>query len=217
MSYPRAGQRALLVPLAGLVALALAGCGGGSDAKAAVPAPAGTTFQLEAGPVNVDASGNPAQLSDADRNAIVDTVRRYVVAATINPLTGKPVGDLTPLFTPPASLAVQGPDRAAAVDDGVPKATSTVKVDTSPMLLTALSDPAGAINLVGASLYLDATTRSAQGPVQVKRSGELVLSRDTGNTWKIASFRLTADRTGAGIDRAAATGATGATTASSTP
>lgn len=214
MSLFRAGPRALVVPLVGIVALALAGCGGGSDAKAArTAAPAGSTLDLEAGPVNVEASGNPAQLSDADRNAIVDTVRRYVIAATIDPLHGKPVGNLTSLFTPSAAMAIQGLDRAAAVDEGVPKATSTVKVSTSPMLLTALSDPAGAINLVGTSLYLDAKTRSGRGPVQVKRSGELVLSRAAGNTWKIASFRLTADRTGAGIERAATTSSTTASTA----
>ena len=92
-----------------------------------------------------------------------------------------------------------------------PKATATVKVTTAPLLLTALSDPAGAINLVGTSLYLDAKTTSDKGPVQVKRSGELVLSRDAG-AWKIASFKLSADRTGAGIQRAAAS-----TTTTSTP
>lgn len=207
MSLPRAGRRAPAVVALGLLGVVLAGCSGGGEATAAkTKAPQGSTLELVAGPVRVEATGNPGTLADADRDAIVDTVRRYVIAATIDPLHGKPVGDLEPIFTPPAVAALAGLDRVAALDEGVPKATETVEVTSAPLLLTALSDPSGAINLVGTSLYLDAKTEGAQGPIRVKRSGELVLARDAG-TWKIASFTLTADRSGAGL-RAAATPST---------
>jgi hypothetical protein len=196
----RAGRRALTVCVAGLLALAAAGCGGGGgDANATgADSPPGSSLDLEAGPVQVAATGNPGVLADTDRDAIVDTIRRYVVAATIDPLHGKPVGDLEPIFTPPAVAALRGLDRVAALDEGIPKATSDVEITSSPLLLTALSDSSGAINLVGSSLYLDAKTETERGPVRVKRSGELVLARDAG-TWKITSFRLSADRSGAGL------------------
>jgi hypothetical protein len=207
MSPVRAGRRAPLLLLVGLLALALVACSGGGDDKTeTAKAPEGSSLDLVAGNVQVANSGNPATLSDADRDAIVATVRRYVIAATIDPMHGKTVGDLSPLFTPPAAAALQGLDRVAALDEGVPKATSTVKVTSSPMLLTALGDPMGAINLVGTSLFIDAQARTAAGPVRVKRSGELVLTRDAGD-WKISSFKLTADRSGAGL-RAGSTSTT---------
>jgi hypothetical protein len=206
----RAGRRALTLCVAGLLAVAVAGCGGGggdADASSA-EAPPGSSLELVAGPVHVESTGNPGVLADSDRKAIVDTIRRYVIAATIDPLHGKPVGDLEPIFTPPAVAALAGLDRVAALDEGIPEATSDVKVTSNPLFLTALSDASGAINLVGSSLYLDAKTETERGPVRVKRSGELVLSRDAG-TWKIASFRLSADRTGAGLRGMTTTSTTG--------
>jgi hypothetical protein len=208
MGIPRAGRRVPLLLAVGLLGLALAGCGGGSEASARAKAPQGSTLDLRAGPVHVENTGNPGTLADTDRDAIVDTVRRYVIAATIDPLHGKPVGDLASIFTPPAVAALSGLDRVAALDEGIPKATELVTVESAPMILTALSDQTGAINLVGTSLYVDAQTESARGPVRVKRSGELVLTRDSG-AWKIASFRLAADRSGAGL-RAAPSTSTGA-------
>ena len=108
-----------------------------------VDSPEGSSLELESGGVQVETTGAPATLGNADRDAIVDTVRRYVIAATIDPFHGKPVGDLAPLFTLPAVAALNGLDRVAALDEGVPKATGLVKVTSAPMILTALSDPMG--------------------------------------------------------------------------
>ena len=200
MSLARARRRAPVLLAAGVLTLALAACSGGGDDSSApkTKAPEGSTLELVAGDVRVESTGNPGSLADADRDAIVDTIRKYVIAATIDPLHGKKVGDLEPLFTPQAGAALAGFDRAAALDEGMPKATGTVAVESAPLLLTALSDPTGAINLVGTSLYLDAKADSDRGPIRVQRSGELVLTRDAG-TWKISSFKLAADRTGAGL------------------
>jgi hypothetical protein len=212
MFLARAGRRAALLLLLGLLSAVLVGCSGGGDDAAptsGAKAPEGSTLDLVAGDVRVEATGNPGVLADTDKNAIVNTVRRYVIAATIDPMHGRPIGDLAPLFTAPAVAALAGLDRVAALDEGIPKATSTVKVTSAPMLLTALSDPTGAINMVGTSLYLDARTTAEDGPVRVKRSGELILTRDSG-TWKIASFQLSADRTGSGLGRAT-TSTTGST------
>jgi hypothetical protein len=191
--------RALTATLSAALVVALAACGGGGDDGAKpVQAPTGASLELTAGDVRVEAAGNPGTLADADKQAIVDTLRKYVVAATINPLRGKPVGDLAPIFTSEASASLRGPDGAAATDEGLPKATAKVTAKAPPVGLTALSDQSGAIDLVGATLYLNVDTKAARGPIHVLRSGELVLRRDAG-TWKIASYKLAVNRTGAGV------------------
>jgi hypothetical protein len=199
MKSSRPGLRAPIVLLGAALALSLAACsGGGSDTKAKAPAPAGTTLTLAAGPVQVQAAGSPGTLSDADRNAIITTLRTYVTAATIDPLHGKPVGDLSKVFTADALAALTGPNRDAAVDDSMPKASGKVTAKNPPVTLTALSEPSGAINLVAAPLFLQVSAKASRGSVRVLRTGEVLLTHDAG-TWKISSYKLSVDRTGAGL------------------
>jgi hypothetical protein len=54
------------------------------------------------------------------------------------------------------------------------------------------------IDLVGTTLFLDVNTKAAGGPVRVLRTGELVFQRDA-DTWKISSYKLSVNRTGAGF------------------
>ena len=198
MDLSRPGLRAPVAVACAVVALALAACGGGgSDPKAAAP-PAGTNLTLTPGAVQVAAAGNPGTLSDADKTAIMTTLRRYIVAATIDPLHGKPVGKLDQVFAPAALAALIGPNRDTVVDDGMPKATSTVVAKNPPVPLTALSDQSGAIGLVGASLFLDVNAKASRGPVRILRTGDVVLSHD-GGVWRITSYRLSVARTGTGL------------------
>jgi hypothetical protein len=198
-SAPRCLRAPALVLIV-LLAIGLAACSGGDDAKAApkTKAPTGSTLKLTAGDVQVEAAGTPGTLSDADRAAIIERLRTYVIAATIDPLHGKPVGNLSTSFTPDAAAGLTGANRDAVVDEGMPKATTTVKVTTPPVPIVALSDPTGAIDLVGTTLFLDVNTKASGGPVRVLRSGEIVLKRDAGS-WKISSYKLSVNRTGAGI------------------
>src|SRR5664279_3141175 len=199
MDLSRRCLRAPVLLVGAALALSLAACsGGGSAAKAKAPSPSGSKLTLAAGPVQVQAAGTPGTLSDADRNAIITTLRTYVTAATIDPLHGKPVGDLSKVFTPEALAALTGPNRDAAVDDSMPKATGTVTAKNPPVTLTALSEPSGAINLVAAPLFLDVTAKTAGGPVRVVRNGEVLLTHAAG-AWKISSYKLAVDRTGAGL------------------
>jgi len=199
MDLSRRCLRAPVLLVGAALALSLAACsGGGSAAKAKAPAPTGSKLTLAAGPVQVQAAGTPGTLSDADRNAIITTLRSYVTAATIDPLDGKPVGDLSKVFTPEALAALTGVNRDAAVDDGLPKATGTVTAKNPPVTLTALSDQTGAIDLVAAPLFLDVHAKASGGQLRVLRTGEVLLQQTAG-TWKIASYKLTVDRTGAGL------------------
>ncbi len=102
------------------------------------------------------------------------------------------------MFTTDALAALTGPNRDAAVDDSMPKATGTVTAKNPPVTLTALSEPTGAINLVAAPLLLQVDAKTAGGEVHVLRTGEVLLAHDAG-TWKISSYKLTVDRTGAGL------------------
>ena len=190
------------------LAVAVAACSGGGGKSASTSTTrSGTAVTIAAGPVTIAASGAAATLSDADRTAVVDTVRRYVTAASIDPLQGRPVGELAVVFTPSATTQVKGPDRAAMLDDELPKATGKVTATATPLAMTALSDPTGAIVLVGVNLDLHLRAAAAKGPVDVKRTGALVLAKD-GDSWKIASFRVTVDRTGAGLPPTAASTST---------
>jgi len=199
MDFARRWFRAPLVVLVTVLAVALVACGGGDDDSAKkTTVPKGSTLDLTAGTVQVEAAGPPGTLADADQQAIIETLKKYIVAATIEPLHGKKVGDLSGVFTAEAAASLAGPDRAAAIDEGMPKATATVKASTPPVPMVALSDSTGAIDLVGTTLFLDVNTKAAGGPIRVLRTGELVLKRDDG-AWKISSYKLAVNRTGSGL------------------
>jgi hypothetical protein len=199
MDFARRWFRARLIVLLTVLAVALVACGGGDDdAAKKTTVPKGSTLDLTAGTVTVEAAGPPGTLADADQQAIIETLKKYIVAATIEPLHGKKVGDLSGVFTAEAAASLAGPDRAAAIDEGMPKATATVKASTPPVPMVALSDSTGAIDLVGTTLFLDVKTKSAGGPVRVLRTGELVLKRDA-DAWKISSYKLAVNRTGSGL------------------
>ena len=163
MSLVRAGHRAPLVLLVGFVALAVTACSGGGDTKAvktAAPEAAPSTCRGRRAASRPPATPRARRPRPATRS--VATVRRYVIAATIDPLHGKPVGNLTPLFTP-RGRRPPGPRPRGRARRRCPQGHHLVKVTTAPLLMTALSDPNGAINLVGTSLYLDAKTTPRRG------------------------------------------------------
>ena len=200
----RSGRLALVAAGAVLVAASCSGGGGSSTSSKGAADSHGSTVALQPGQVTVAAAGAAGTLSNEERDAIIKTLDQYVNTATMRPLRGKPVGDLTTIFTAEAAPSLTGTNRDALVDEGIDPAISPVKSSALPVPLTALSDPAGAINLVGATLDVTATTTNAAGPVAVHRVGEMVLRRD-GDTWKINSYRILVDRNGAGLQGAPTT------------
>ena len=174
------------------------------------PAAAGAVHP-QTGKVDVVSSGKLVGLADADRDAVLGSIDRYVAGATFAPLSGKPATKLADDFAAAAAPALTGPEQDALTDAAVPKATGAVKATLAPLNLTALSDQAGAIDVIGTTFDLTVTTTAAGGPVTIHRTGEFILTRE-GGAWKILGFTLAVTRDGGGLGAAPT-----ATTGSSTP
>ena len=149
--------------------------------------------------------------ADVDRDAVLASIDRYIAGATIAPLSGASTATLAADFSAGAAAALTGPEQDALTDSAVPKATGAVKATLAPLNLTALSDQAGAIDLVGTTFDLTVNTEASGGPVTIHRTGEFMLTRN-GGAWKILGFTLAVTRDGAGLGAAPT-----ATTGSSTP
>jgi hypothetical protein len=191
------------------VGLVAAGCSGGGSSKSA---PSTTTrpearVDAVAGMVGVATAGAPAELAAADRDAVVAAVGSYVQDATVAPLEGEKVPDLSDHFAAVSAGALQGAERDALVDTDVPAATGRVTPTLEPVNLRGLADANGTIDLVGATLDVTVRATAAGGPITIHRTGELMFTRDAG-TWKILGFRLAVTRDGAGLGAAGATSST---------
>ena len=121
----------------------------------------------------------------------LDTLNRYLDIAVLTPLrTGGPAGDLAPLFTAPAAakVTVAGPDRSAFIDEGLPP-LSDVRKETAVAQLTALAGTDGTMSVITAGLNLRLTGHVGGAPVEVERTGELVLMPE-GGKWRIDAYEL---------------------------
>jgi hypothetical protein len=199
-----------------LVLVVVAGCsgGGGDKAKAQTPHTIAGDVTVTSGAVTVSSAGPPVALDDAVRNQMLDTVKRYIEAATIAPLrTGKAANDVPPLLTTAAAARVAGPDRAVVVDEGFPRATADITATAVPVPITVLVDQSGTLVLATTGLDVTVATRTAPGPVAIHRVGSLTLAPDSGS-WKVAGFDLGVTRTGKGVEAAAKVAPSGSSTSS---
>lgn len=188
-----------------VIALITACSSGGSESARkparVKPSPRAAALHATAGTVDVASGGKIVALPDADRDAALAVLDRYVAAATLAPLEGKPAENLAAAFTSTAAPALIGPEQDALVDTSVPKATGAVKAVLAPVNLTALSDQSGAIDLIGTTFDLTVNATANGGPIAIHRTGELMLTRD-GDAWKILGFTLAVTRDGAGLGTA---------------
>ena len=201
ISTHRCGALALGAALT-VAATACSGSGASKAQPSTTTAPA-TKLAAETAFVNVVSVEGEHALSPADQRALVDGVLAYVRAATVRPLKGAPDPNLELLFVPAAVPSLQGPEAASLVDTGLPKATS-VEVELAPINLHGLADGSGAIDLVGSTIDLTATAKTAAGPITIHRTGQLMFERDSG-TWKILGYQLAVTRDGAGLEAASST------------
>lgn len=193
----------MLVGAGALTVVVAAGCSGGGDTEAAPTPSVDETVEVTPGAVTVSSAGPPVGLDDAVRDQMLDTVTRYVQAATVNPLrAGRSAADIASLFTGSAAARAEGPDRAVVVDEGFPAATADITATAVPVAITVLADQNGNLVLASAGVDLTATTKTAKGPVEIHRVGSLTLAPEAGG-WKVAGFDLAVSRAGTGVDAAA--------------
>ena len=143
---------------------------------------------------------NPDTIPDDVRAKILAVVSTYVNAATVKPLQTGVVDDAS-LATTLGAAATQRAttlDRLTLVDEGIPKATGRIVVNTLPVKLTALADGDGRIVVITARLDSIARTRTERGAITISRKGDLVFTPE-GDTWKIDGYDLAVERSGKGL------------------
>ena len=189
----RAAALLLVASLATSAALATAGSASAKPRKPLV--------KITIGDVTVYKVGNdPETIPDDVRTKILAAVSTYVNAATVKPLQTGVVDDaaLATTLGAAATFRAAGVDRGTLVDEGIPKATGRIVVNTLPMKLTGLADGGGRIVVVTARLDSIARTRTEKGAITIARKGDLVFTPD-GDTWKIDGYDLAVERSGKGL------------------
>lgn len=176
----------------------MAGCSGGDDGGDGGGGRAGRgedgepvyAFSVVATDVRAMAAQAPP-FSDDLKWSVTDALNAYLATAVVEPLrTGEPAGRLEAAFTAAAlgRISAPGPERAAVLEEGAP-ITGEVHQDRANARLTALTAPGGEVVLVTAQVDLGHTVEAEGGPVDVVRSGELVLVAE-GGAWRIDAFDM---------------------------
>jgi hypothetical protein len=198
LTLPPVRRFPVLVAVA-LLSAALGACSGGRSRPAVHPTteppPAPLAFTVTGG--DVHAVRRPAPPFPEDVRAKVSaTLQRYLDDAVARPLrSGQPAGDLGPVFTQAALARLNGPDRAALVDEGVPR-VARLQPDVATAALAALAGADQAVVVVTAAIELRLHTGGADS-VAIVRTGDLVLVPD-GDAWRIDGYDIRAARDSAG-------------------
>lgn len=185
-------------PAALLVVVVLAATLGACSGKGSKPAPPPTepppapiAWDVTVGEVHAVRPPAPA-LPDEVRAKVTATLERYLADAVVGPLrSGQPAGDLAPVFTAPALSRLNGPDRAALVDEGLPRAPG-LRSEAALVRLDALAGADQAPAVVTAAMELRLQTGGLD-PVAIVRTGDLVLVPD-GDGWKVDGYDLRVSR-----------------------
>ncbi|MFP5319373.1 MAG: hypothetical protein ACLGI2_13915 [Acidimicrobiia bacterium] len=135
-----------------------------------------------------------AELPEDVRREIHDLLDRYLNEATVTPLRkGRAVEDLSEVFSGRALERASGPDRAALVDDGLPR-VARLHVGDASAQLTALVGPGG-VAVMAAAIHVLVSGAVPGGGLTVERTAELQLARD-GDSWRVGGYDVSVTRTG---------------------
>lgn len=188
--------RSLVLVVATTVALATAGCSG-SDEPDGTSGRSGAPGGENSGPIgfgvtsmNVEAGRPPSpETVEQAKAAAVSTLNSYLKIAVLDPLgSAAPVGDLTPVVTESVSNRLAGPDRAALLDEGLPKMEG-IRADRAGVDLTVMAGQAGEILMVAADVELKLRGTADGTPLAIDRTGEFLLV-PAGGAWKIDGYRI---------------------------
>ena len=209
---------AAVAVVAVVVVVALLAGGGSDSASHGSTTTTGsdkTNVALQAGNVSADSAGPPVTVPSDLSQKVIGTIGDYLQVATVKPLrSGSPAGDLSGVFAGPALDRANGPDRAAVVDDGIPKVTGDLDVVAQPVAITGLGDQDGNLVALTATLAVDVKSKPSgkEAPLHISRSGYFVFTPDSAGNWKVTAYKLGVTREGGGVDVPATTAATTETT-----
>ncbi len=170
----------------------------GSATTTVTPTVAAPPVEFSVGGVVVHSPVDPAPVVSPEMQAaIVDTVTRYVEAASIAPLTGRQVTGLDGIFSLDATARLataSSQDRLVLVDEGLAPATTSLVVESAILDLSVLADQAGAVAVAGAHIDVRLHVGSADGAYVLARSGDLTLTAFQG-VWFIDGWSLAVNAT----------------------
>ncbi len=165
----------------------------GATTSTIVPTIAAPAVEFSVGGVVVHSPVDPAPVVSPEMQAaLVDTVTRYVEAASIAPLTGRAVTGFDRIFSLDATARLaeaSGQDRLVLVDEGLAPATTSLVVESAILDLSVLADQTGAVAVAGAHIDVRLHVGSAAGTYVLARSGDLTLTAFQG-TWFIDGWAL---------------------------
>ncbi len=202
---------AVVVVIAVVVGALVLTSGSDSGSKSATSNSASVTvpntkLTLAAGDVSADSAGAAVTVPPEVTQAAITSIGSYVKIATVDPLrSAKPAADLAGVFDAATLARVIGVDRAALVDEGLPKVTGNLDVVAKPVTMVGLGDQDGKLTLLTASIDLDVTgvvkgVPAAAGPLHIVRTGSFVFTPDPSGAWKVSVYSIDVNRAGGGID-----------------
>jgi hypothetical protein len=206
---------AVLVIAAVVVGAVLMTSGGSSGDHAASGTPASsavatTKVTLAAGDVTAESAGPPVTVAPQQSAGVIGVLGDYVQTAIVKPLrTAQPAGDLTAVFDTQALARATGVDRAALVDEGIPKVTGALTVDAKPVTMTGLGDQNGQLVAIAATVDLDVSAAPVgkAAPLHIVRGGSFVFTPDASGVWKVSAYTVLVTRDGGGIETPTTTSA----------
>ncbi len=107
--------------------------------------------------------------------------------------TGRVSDDYPSIFAPGIRPAATGADRATLTDTAVGR-TTTLAEASSPLALSALADPSGALVYVSANFEVTVRATKTNGTIDIDRHIELTMQR-IGANWFVVAYRVTVKRT----------------------
>jgi hypothetical protein len=197
----RAGHTARIVLSLVAASLFAGACSDGDDdnssptSRAPVAAP---ELNLELAAPHVFGVADGAVLPKGVGTAVLAAANRFVADGMLGPLVGnEPSQRFSRLFALDVQPLVgpDGRDRPALTDDGVPVATASPTVATSPVELDVLVAADGAPVVAVAAFRARTNAGTDQGPIQIGRTIELTFEPG-GDGWFITAYRVNATRKG---------------------
>ena len=185
-----------------LLALLVSGCSHGHSNAPAPTASTATqsasaarsTHLLRIGKVDVESAGRAVRPDVTTQRAVLATAQRYVDDAILTPLeTGRLGPGYAQLFAGSIRPAAIGIDRARLTDLGVGPTTTFTETST-PVTLSVLTDPSGALLYAATDFRVDVDATTSRGRITISRRVELTIERD-GSAWFVVAYRTTVTRT----------------------